>query len=830
MKLLLKKQKWYLLVILGIFSLSLIIFRQFVFDGYYFLSKGFMTDLLRVSLPTYYQLYDSITSGGNFWSWKMGIGTNMFVHADVFFDPFTYILFIFGRESIPNMMIWLFITKLIFQGISFFAYIDYFKLDKKASTIASIIYAFSGYSLIMGNNFALGTILVYTPLIFLGIEKWLDTGKKTTLTISLFLTCIYSYYFFYIVGIFSLMYLCIRIYQRKEKFFKNLMILAGIALFVILASSFTLLPQIELVLSSSRTSMSKDIHFGLNLFIPQIKAYVTAILRSFCGDILGNVNTNSYIGFCHFNGHDFFQMSTYSSAFIVILLTQLFYYKREKIKSYIIIFIIISLITIFPIFSYILNAFSTVNARWMFIVSLIECLAIGFSVDSILEKGKLHGTSLVNGVIASNLIIVISLIIVSIPHDETDFVTQLSKYAVNAQKYILAISLLYILFSFLYLFQNIKRKKLAKITITILVLMIILIDENINYYQCYGAKESTCEYREEEKTCYEDTSTKIIQTIQKNDNTLFRINKTFDSVYDINNIPSENDAMAQKYFGLKNYTSLNNPSYMAFLQRLGIYVGLPILHDYYKSAGIPPEAVTGQSLNYIDGVGDRYQIMNYLGVKYLITDSSTPNIPQNFEKNLQTRDFICYQNKNYYPIAFSHSSKMSLTEFEQLTDNNKDFALLNYTIVDSIQTQNSPIETNEEVLLELSKEKQNAFELLSFNEDKIKFNIRIPQGSEYLSTSIPYDKNWNIYIDGKKVETCKINISLLGARITPGNHRVDIIYKLKSFNIGVIISTACFLFLLIYVIQRNCGIKTLFKNKLCEKQRICTHEQNKKGN
>ena len=82
----------------------------------------------------------------------------------------------------------------------------------------------------MGSNFALGTVLVYAPLVFLGIEKWMDSGRIKILLAGLFLTCIYSYYFFFIMGILSAGYLCVRMLQRKRNPIPRLFLLAALSL------------------------------------------------------------------------------------------------------------------------------------------------------------------------------------------------------------------------------------------------------------------------------------------------------------------------------------------------------------------------------------------------------------------------------------------------------------------------------------------------------------------------------------------------------------------------------------------------------------------------
>lgn len=46
----------------------------------------------------------------------------------------------------------------------------------------------------------------------------------------------------------------------------------------------------------------------------------------------------------------------------------------------------------------------------------------------------------------------------------------------------------------------------------------------------------------------------------------------------------------------------------------------------------------------------------------------------------------------------------------------------------------------------------------------------------YLITSIPYDRNFVVEIDGKKADTCKVNTAFLGTKIKAGEHKIVISY------------------------------------------------------
>ncbi len=66
----------------------------------------------------------------------------------------------------------------------------------------------------------------------------------------------------------------------------------------------------------------------------------------------------------------------------------------------------------------------------------------------------------------------------------------------------------------------------------------------------------------------------------------------------------------------------------------------------------------------------------------------------------------------------------------------------------------------------------------------------------YLITSIPYDENFEVYIDGKRVKTEKVNTEFLGAPMKKGRREVKVIYHAPGLKLGKGISLfGCVLFL-----------------------------------
>ena len=69
----------------------------------------------------------------------------------------------------------------------------------------------------------------------------------------------------------------------------------------------------------------------------------------------------------------------------------------------------------------------------------------------------------------------------------------------------------------------------------------------------------------------------------------------------------------------------------------------------------------------------------------------------------------------------------------------------------------------------------------------IQGTIRVKKDGWFI-TSIPYDKHFKIYIDGKETEIQKVNTAFLGCKIESGNHEVKIIYHAPGTTTGKVLS------------------------------------------
>ena len=70
-------------------------------------------------------------------------------------------------------------------------------------------------------------------------------------------------------------------------------------------------------------------------------------------------------------------------------------------------------------------------------------------------------------------------------------------------------------------------------------------------------------------------------------------------------------------------------------------------------------------------------------------------------------------------------------------------------------------------------------------------------------TTIPNDKGWKVYIDGKEVKHYEVLNGFIATDIEEGSHIVEFKYKTPGLKVGIVVSLISFITLLIYELKRR---------------------------
>ena len=198
-------------------------------------------------------LYDTNTFLG-----ANNIGSNSFYYL---LDPFFLPILLFPRQFIAQGMAIMTIFKIAGAGMTFYLYLRYMGASRRASKIAGIAYAFSGWTAwyLWFNHFT--DITIVFPLILLGVEKVLKEKKPWVLMLSICLMGFVNYFFCFCFVICAFIYAMFRFFQRmRNHTWKDNLLFLGIGFLGfavgLLMSCMAMIPSAVIALTSSRASTS----------------------------------------------------------------------------------------------------------------------------------------------------------------------------------------------------------------------------------------------------------------------------------------------------------------------------------------------------------------------------------------------------------------------------------------------------------------------------------------------------------------------------------------------------------------------------------------------
>lgn len=84
------------------------------------------------------------------------------------------------------------------------------------------------------------------------------------------------------------------------------------------------------------------------------------------------------------------------------------------------------------------------------------------------------------------------------------------------------------------------------------------------------------------------------------------------------------------------------------------------------------------------------------------------------------------------------------------------------------------------------------FQVTDYDDTHVKGTVNVTD-RDYLYISIPYEKSWNVYVDGKQEEVAALMYGgCLGVKLAPGEHEVEFIYEPEGLGAGTALSVIGF--------------------------------------
>ena len=678
-------------------------------------------------------------------------------------SPLNYLL-IFIKD--PYLIYYLSIViKLILTSVFMTKYVKTKSSNNTTIIIATLSYCFSSWFYTYYYYSSFLDVFMIFPLFQYGLEKVLNKEFSISYIFSLNYMMISNFYLCFSVCLYTIIYFILSNLYKKNSFkdiLSNFTNLCRCSIWFVLISFFWLYALID---SYIRMGMSFEKVHNLFYYYIYFKRFISSL---FYGNFMLVISAS---------GEKYPNI-----ACPTIILISIFYYflnrninKRKKIFA--LIGIILSLLAIFfSPFDFVLNFFHQIRGltyRYSFIICFLSILLFIDNMNNINIKDSNTKKRIIICVL---LVLILNIYCYHLQSKQALIIEFLGISS------IVVITLLY------------QHQKIYKKLLIIPIIMQIIIANSLTF-----STEGYPHIFNENFKIKDDKYRLVDSKYYCN-----QINNNFD-LYNCN-LYTNNKV-------LDLYTSMTYNNVIYDLNKLGISTAMNTTIISNSRDILVNMLLNVQGQYYLEKIYSvKKEVLNTKLKKDSIVDNQKSLI-----KNMTGIDSVFKSNKvkgifkyrvNYYDINNSYyyiDVYNNKGVKKNILSTTKNFAQTKNKYNDEITYYLYDMKKIKEIYTYLQK-KQIKYSYYSDSLIEGKINV---DKDQIIFTSIPYDTNWDIYLDGKKVKPVKILNSLMGIEASEGNHTLKLEYKYHLL-IPTLISILSFISLLFRVILKK-GDKTIAK-------------------
>ena len=288
------------------------------------------------------------------WDMHIGYGSDILttLHYYVIGDPLTLLSVFVPASKTEALYAFLIFLRIYLAGIAFSRYSFYHKNSKQATFMGTMIYIFAGWTIYAAMKHPyFSNPMIYLPLILLGIDKIYKKQKPYVFIWSVALAGLSNFYFFYMLGIFMVLYAIFRYFDLfADRSIKNigkwLGIFAVYSVIAVLIAAVILFPVIIPVFGTDR--------FKAENYVPLF--YDRIYYEKYLGCLIGeNMIQWGVAGY-----------TAVSLAGVFVLFS-----KKKKYTALKAGFVLLNVFLLLPYAGHVLNGFSYVSNRWIWAYGML---------------------------------------------------------------------------------------------------------------------------------------------------------------------------------------------------------------------------------------------------------------------------------------------------------------------------------------------------------------------------------------------------------------------------------------------------------------------------
>ncbi|MDD4705991.1 MAG: YfhO family protein [Bacilli bacterium] len=829
-----------LTIITGLIIISLIYYLQEVapFGNYSLLQ----IDFFHQYAPMLGEYYDRIKNDLNLiYTFNSGLGLPLFRNfLNYLSSPFNLIILLFNKSNLLMSFSIIIGLKAVIASTTMVYFLSKkFAFKSFALIPLAILYGFCAYFGAYYWNIMWLDGMVFLPLIVLGIENIINKNKFLLYIISLALMIISNYFIAYMICIFSVLYFIIYLIIKTEKYEIKIILkkCLSFALASILSAGLTAILILPLFLGISSISATSDSW-------PSNQYYAFTFWEFLANHFSGVGSTVLASGVSN--------AANISTGILSVALLFLFIVNPKiklKIKvSYLSLLLILVLSFFLAPLDFIWHGFHVPNDlpyRYSFLYSFILIIISAYSLYYI-KYIKVKYASIVYLL----LMICISLLL-------------FFKYDNINNSMIVLNFLLITLYYILYILYINYPKTANKIPYLMILLVILECSISINntwdnkqeiknFYNGYDSIKDALKFVEKDK---DNPTYRIEQTslLTFNDpswygyygqmifssmaykdvailqNNLGMPGNEINSYYFKQNTPIYDLMFNIKYFigstwDINRYNLFYHKNgHLIFKNNFNTNLIYAVNNNIYnwEFYNDNPFYIQNDFIEKSTGIVNVLEKLNFTN-KDLIYDENNKIYKYTFSNPKENMyfyinnniDFIIIDDTLYYHNdQFTYAEKLKgidIFNFKSLNEN--------YVITTRTDNQNYSIYVgynnytrddfyayyinNNKFKLATSLLNESKFKIDNFKEKEISGNITL-KSIKVLYTSIPFDKGWKVYANGKLIDTFKIGNSLLGFELEEGDYNITLKFMPYGLITGGIISITSLIAIIIIFSKKN---------------------------
>lgn len=788
------------------------------------------------------------------YSFNVGLGQGMLsTVAYYLISPFNFLVAFTNRNGVEGMMILITLLKLGMIGLTMFYYLKK-TFDKKVNDIIlfmfAMTYALSSFVMLYYINIIWLDVIYLFPLVMFGIDKIINQDKPLLYGVTLFLSILCNYYMGYIVCLFSVIYFLYKLflkydYKKDKKVMIKCFINYGItSLLFGFMTFFIMYPNLISLLSGNRiqnpnahffnevTSLFSKIFIGTNAKNELVMGMVPLL---YAGTI---ITVLSILYFCNTNIS-----------------------KKEKYLSFLIILFFLATFLIYPLYIFV-NAFISPRGfafRYAYILIFFLIILSVKSFINIKGVAKKHFIwislllpiySIYVGLQGYEYITLYNLIITDILYlFYIFFLYLLSTHDDKKEQKYLKIFIVVLtiveLFFNAYLCERPNKmlrdeKDMLEDYLSVMVSKVNNIKENEeeSFYR-YGSYYYMTHI---DSLIYKHPSSTVFLSTINNAEMSFMSNAGFDDynnsyIYERRISPILESILSIKYMTLNSddrerYEEVDKFKYST---SKGMLYGLieNELTTYKNPYALNLGYMISQNAFFFANLFvERNEIT---GIAY--QDLVLETMSGSEERLFKTHDYTKVKD-NEWVIKVTDASDLYLC----FNYSHKDAGLIeiyvngnlarqygnNTSIISDVLKINNVFEVGNEITVSIKSNKEmlasdlyvytlnwdvfekdiaylkeNQLTDIEYRDGYVKGRVIATEDKPVLFTSIPFEKGWDVLVDGKKANYVKLYDSFGGVILEPGEHEVEFTYHTPFIKTGLIISLISLIMFIIYYWKRN---------------------------